>query len=101
MSRDAPIYSCASCGFRNIDLLDGGRLSYELMSLNDMQCLQLNDVDKGDHIARMESHTISMPFNKQGEMKHFNLWKAWSIWPQEKELIGTEDKFYHLHHTTF
>ena len=96
-SRDAPIYSCASCGFRAIDLLDPKRHSYELVSLADMECLKLNENQTRDHLSRIQDLTVNMPSDKNGHMKKFYLWRAWSIWPHQEKLMKKQKYFYHLH----
>ena len=47
--------------------------------------------------------TLKLPSNSNGDIKTFDLWKAWSIWPQHDIKMGKENyegykgQFYHLH----
>ena len=47
--------------------------------------------------------TLKLPSNSNRDIKTFDLWKAWSIWPQHDIEMGKENyegykgQFYHLH----
>ena len=90
-SRDAPVYTCAACGVRNIDTTDGNLL-FERVRLDELDYFELSAEEKKRHSERIESKHLLMSNGTKLE-----LWRAWSIWPQEKLDPCGNKKYYHLH----
>ena len=91
-SIDAPIYACGCCGYRQMDVLeiDSGK-SFKFMSLDDLDLLHLDEDQEENHIRNIkELGGIELPCDSAGHTKSFQLWKAWSIYPQRKLEKGEE-----------
>ena len=96
LSRDAPIYLCASCGYRSIDASNSTKKSFVRMRLSELSYLQLDDESKAANLRRMETMDLELPTNNNGgDMKTFELWKSWNIWPQQK--LNNDEHYYFLH----
>ena len=109
-SRDAPLFSCACCGYRDMDMLDDSpKRTYKSMYLEDLDALKVDGDDLEEHLKRLyaedpsERMTMRLPSNGDGDLRTYELWRAWSIWPQhevgvgEKNHLGHNNCFYHLH----
>ena len=86
-SVDAPLLTCASCGFR---VENNGR-DRDLKSL----CwAELDDTQRSKHLERMDKPPLRLPINDKGgedDFKKFETWKAYSRWPAKKPDELTKD----------
>jgi len=99
---DAPLLSCACCGFRNLDATSTTR-SYREVDIADdtiQRILKLRDeVDNEDridaedscslhtlqrHRQLMEREPLSIPINDDGDTREVELWRLCSTWPSKK-----------------
>jgi hypothetical protein len=93
-SIDALILGCACCGSRSIDVED----SYTRQPLSKLQCLKLDEDEAEKHLDRIERYNLELPIDDTGLTKTFNLWKAWSIWPQKNlKKADSSASYYFLH----
>ena len=94
-SRDAPILGCACCGYRVKDCNN----SYTKVPLSELQILRLNEVETEEHLQRIKDYNVDLPSNNAGQLKTYNLWKAWSIWPQKCPDVENDESidYYFLH----
>ena len=93
-SIDALILGCACCGSRSIDVED----SYTRQPLSKLQCLKLDEDEAEQHLDRIERYNLELPIDDTGLTKTFNLWKAWSIWPQKNlKKADSSASYYFLH----
>ena len=108
VSRDAPLCSCSVCGLRGFDTaINDEPRSFTYMNLNELAILELTDEQEHVHRQRIEKHSnvelpvMEMDLSSEGnsEMQHkpFDLWKAWSVFPQTKQPYIHTGKWYHLH----
>ena len=88
-SVDAPLYTCAACGFRRMDVDDG---VYHNVSISELDCLKLSDEQRQVHVERMMADPLWLPMNKQGHVKKFESWRAFSVWPAKKEAELMQDR---------
>ena len=94
--RRASIYSCAACGIRQA-IRNG--VKYELMSMEELECLKLSDAEAHDHAERMKI-TVNVPIDEDGNgIKNIHPWKVQSVYKQD---ITSESKdpntvHFHLH----
>ena len=96
VSRDAPIFGCGCCGFRSIDRpLDSNKGSYQYRNVEDLDALRLEGEELSTHMKRIGDvkFNVHLPVNEGGDTKMFELWKAYSIWPQE----SSASAYYYLH----
>ena len=81
-SIDAPLVTCACCGYRNFD-----RGSFQYLDLGtQLDLLKKNNTDYTSHYGRIErdgGRPLILPVNKFGKTKVFETWKAYSVWPQD------------------
>jgi len=110
-SVDAPLLTCASCGFR---VENNGR-DRDVKSLH---WAELDDENRSEHLERMEKPPLHLPINDKGEDDIFETWRAYSRWPAKKpdeltkdttlpdwmfcksdngELDRSKPKYFHLH----
>jgi hypothetical protein len=94
-SRDALILGCACCGYRIKD----SDSSYKTVPLSQLGMLKLNEDETKDHLQRIRDFNVDLPSNNAGHLKRYNLWKAWSIWPQKSPSLENDEEieYYFLH----
>ena len=103
VSRDAPLYACACCGYRAINTPGSNQTTFIEVGLEDLEILKLSQEDEEIHMQKINGedsgYTQTLPTNNDGDRAEFQIWKAYSIWPQR--LIGPADGdvrcYYHLH----
>jgi len=86
-SIDAPLFTCASCGLRDFDC-DGRQ--YQYVDLNKLDILKLDNEKWGEHVDRMhrdDGDPLYLPVDKDGNTEKFKTSNAYSIWPQDEDLI--------------
>ena len=87
-SIDAPLYTCACCGYRDFDC-DGRQ--YQDVNLDEgLDVLKLNEYEWKVHQDRIQvddQNPLKLPVDKDGNTKEFKTSKVYSIWPQDDELI--------------
>lgn len=115
---DAPLKSCACCGFRNVDT-SGFKRTYIEVDVSDIKQLKLREGDNDDtdddtndvqdkcalsgpmsrktqgyHRQMMKREPLSIPYNDKGDTKKVDLWRLRSVWPAKKpdELKDERDK---------
>ena len=110
-SVDAPLLTCASCGFRASGV--GG-----CKDVKSLVWAELGDAQRLEHYERMEKPPLRLPINDKGDKDTFETWKAYSRWPAKKpdeltrdttlpdwmfckngdgELDRSKPKYFHLH----
>ena len=110
-SVDAPLLTCASCGFRASGV--GG-----CKDVKSLVWAELDDAQRLEHYERMEKPPLRLPINDKGDKDTFETWKAYSRWPAKKpdeltrdttlpdwmfckngdgELDRSKPKYFHLH----
>jgi hypothetical protein len=92
-SVDAPLLTCASCGFR---AANDGREKDEKSLFQDkavklLHWAELDDEKRSEHLVRMGKPPLSLPVNDKGDEKDFETWRAYSRWPAEKPDELSED----------
>jgi len=87
-SIDAPLYTCACCGYRDFDC-DGRQ--YQDVNLDEgLDVLKLNEYEWKVHQDRIQvddQNPLKLPVDMDGNTKEFKTSKVYSIWPQDDELI--------------
>ena len=120
-SVDAPLLTCASCGFRSQSIRSTDEDVTSLFKHKDVKSLcwaELDDTQRSEHQGRMGKPPMRLPINDKGEEDVFEPWRAYSRWPPEKpkeltkdrtlpdwmfrkndngELDRTKPKYFHLH----
>jgi len=87
-SIDAPLYTCACCGYRNLDCYGSDYQYHDLGT--ELDLLKMNDENREIHNSRIEQGVgdpLILPVNKGGETKVFETWKAYSVWPQDRDWV--------------
>jgi hypothetical protein len=120
-SVDAPLLTCASCGFRCQSTYSMDEDVKSLFKDKDVKSLcwaELDDDKRSEHLAKMGKPSLRLPINDKGDKDDFEPWKAYSRWPAEKpdelakdstlpdwmfcendngELDRNKPKYFHLH----
>ena len=82
-SVDAPLHTCAACGYRQLSI---GNEKYYDIELSQLKCLKLNNDQRKAHIDCMNEPPLEIPINESGdESKLVEPWRAYSVWPAMKE----------------
>ena len=112
---DAPLLSCACCGFRNLDATSTTRSYSEVDLANEkmQSMLMLRDEDDAEdrvdveddptiqlgslhtlqcHRQAMERAPLCIPCNDDGDTKEVEAWKLNSVWPAKKPEELVEDR---------
>ena len=87
MSVDAPLLTCASCGFR-VENNGGDR------DLKSLCWAELDGDERSKHLERMGKPPLRLPINDKGgedDFKKFEPWRAYSRWPAKKPDKLTKD----------
>ena len=85
-SIDAPLYTCACCGHRNLDCYGSDYQYHDLGT--ELDLLKMYDADYTSHYERIQLDDgipLILPVNKAGKTKVFETWKAYSVWPQDQD----------------
>jgi hypothetical protein len=122
-SVDAPLLTCASCGFR---ARHHGEEKDEKSLFKDkavklLHWAELDDEKRSEHLEKMAKPPLCLPINDKGgrdDFKNFEPWRAYSRWPPRKpdelakdttlpdwmfykndngELDRSKPKYFHLH----
>ena len=113
---DAPLLSCACCGFRNLDMTSSKHTrSYSEVDLAGekiQSMLKLRDEDDDEdrvdveddptiqlgslhtlqcHRQAMEREPLSIPYDDDGNTKEVEAWRLNSVWPAKKPEELVED----------
>ena len=86
-SVDAPLLTCASCGFRSQSTHSMDEDVKSLFKDKDVKSLcwaELDDDKRSEHLAKMGKPSLRLPINDKGDKDDFEPWKAYSRWPAEK-----------------
>jgi hypothetical protein len=57
----------------------------------------LDEDETERHLKRIKEFNLVLPIDDEGNSRTFNLWKAWSIWPQKYIEQDEKMDYYHLH----
>ena len=87
-SIDAPMFTCASCGLRDLDPV--GKLISE-KSVRELKWAVLDPEDRSKFTKAMRTQTLSLPTSDKGDFRDFDIWKARSTWPARRENELSED----------
>jgi hypothetical protein len=101
-SVDAPLLTCASCGFRRphsslYSLSDGvneGCFRVENRDVRSLDWAELDDAQRSEHFERMAKPALRLPINNKGgpdDFKNVETWRAYSRWPDKKPDELTDD----------
>jgi len=96
-SVDAPLLTCASCGFRRLHPSGDdteGCIRVENRDVKLLDWAELNDAQLSEHLERMAKPALSIPINDKGgtnDFKPVETWKAYSRWPDKKPDELTDD----------
>ena len=101
-SIDAPLLTCASCGFRRLHSSlpsggDDGCFKVENKDVKLLHWAELDDAQRSEHRERMAKPPLSLPVNDKGgqdDFKDFETWRAYSRWPNKKPHDLTNDATY-------
>ena len=101
-SIDAPLLTCASCGFRRLHSSlpsggDDGCFKVENKDVKLLHWAELDDAQRSEHRERMAKPPLSLPVNDKGgqdDFKDFETWRAYSRWPDKKPHELTNDATY-------
>ena len=100
-SVDAPLLTCASCGFRRphsslYSLSDGneGCFRVENRDVRSLDWAELDEAQRSEHFERMAKPVLTIPKNDKGgpdDFRGVETWKAYSRWPDKKPDELTND----------
>ena len=84
ISIDAPLYTCACCGYRNLNCCDSEYQDFDLGT--ELDLLKMDNKEKlADWIQLDDDIPLRLPVNKAGMTRVFETWKAYSAWPQDRD----------------
>ena len=96
-SVDAPLLTCASCGFRprSVHSKDEDmKLLFKDKDVKSLLWAELDDDKRSKHLAKIGKPPLHLPINDKGgtdDFKNFETWRAYSRWPAEKPDELTKD----------
>ena len=96
-SVDAPLLTCASCGFRRLHSSGDdteGCIRVENRDVKSLDWAELDEAQRSEHLERMAKPALSIPINDKGgpdDFKDVETWKAYSRWPAKKPDELTDD----------
>jgi hypothetical protein len=88
---DAPIYSCACCGKRD---MNRGKVIYREVPIENLQILKV-DNDMREQYTKLKSNPIKLPRDEQGTMTDFYLHRALNVYESSNanELYALHEEF--------
>ena len=95
-SIDAPLLTCACCGYRSFDSEEmSGYQDFDLGT--ELRLLKMNYDEREIHNHRVQQglgDPLELPVNKAGKTRDFETWKAYSVWPQDRDwIIKTQNAY--------